>query len=123
VGCDSQFGQETNWLAMAAGDETAITLKSDGTLWKWTFKSLDYYYRFRFATPPARTSPTRFSRYSDWVAIDRMDNGVVSLAADGSLYLWHFASPSYKYDPRQDEFLLGVSTRPILLGNIFSTSN
>jgi len=122
VARDIQIGQETNWLSMAAGTETAITLKSDGTLWNWTFKSLDDHYR-SVSPNPARAAPTRLSKYSDWVAIARMDDGVVSLAADGSLYLWQFESPRYMYNPWPDGSLLQHSRRPIFLGNIFSQPN
>jgi len=51
-----------------------------------------------------------------------MMGGIVSLAADGSLYLWRFESPMNNY-AWWEAPLLQVSRHPVLLGNVFSQTN
>jgi ABC-type transport system involved in multi-copper enzyme maturation permease subunit len=128
---DVQIGRETNWLAVAGNNGAfgfntiAVTLKTDGTLWKWNFYPGGYRPRNDFWEKPPDlpgTYPTAFSTHSDWVAIGEMMGCVVSLAADGSLYLWRFESP-VNYDSEWKGPLLQVSRRPVLLGNVFSQTN
>jgi hypothetical protein len=125
VGRDAQIGHETNWLAVADGNNIAVTLKADGTLWKWNFYPSGNRYQAGYYGNPldlAGTYATTFSKHSDWVAIGEMVSGVVSLAADGSLYLWRFEPPRIYYSGMEAP-LLQVSRRPVFLGNIFSQSN
>jgi hypothetical protein len=122
---DVQIGRETNWLAVAVGNNIAVTLKADGMLWKWDFSPTGYRSRAGFyGNPPdlARAYPTVFSMHSDWMAVGEMLGGIVSLAADGSLYLWRFESP-VNYDTEWKGPLLQVSRRPVLLGNVFNQTN
>ena len=110
-----QLGPETNWLAVAGNREVIVTLKADGSLWKWDFAE-------DTITEPDTASPIHLSTHSDWVAITGAMGGVVSLAADGSLWFWQF-EPLRHY-PRENMFspLLAASRRPQLIGNIFETS-
>jgi hypothetical protein len=86
-----------------------FALKSDGTLWEW-----NPHYPFG----PFTARPTRMGIHNDWVAIVGTGNGVVSLAADGSLWFWP--------DRRMYEWsqlLLKLPKQPQFLGNVFGKSD
>jgi hypothetical protein len=121
-----QFGKDTNWLSLAGHGEKIVTLKNDGTLWLWNFhhdnrggwdteldgrKWLD-------------AKPIRLGTHSDWVAIDEAMGGIVSLAADGSLWFWRF-EPNYSYLSHDIAFvpLLDISRKPQRIAGIFDKAN
>ncbi len=54
-----------------------------------------------------------------------MMDGIVSLAADGSLYLWRFQPElDYSYaSSGMESSWLQVSRRPLFLGNVITQSN
>jgi hypothetical protein len=108
------LGKEHDWRAIAAGfhQHAPVTLKADGTLWKWEFPD-------DLITNPGSAVATKLGTHSDWVAISEGWDGVFSLARDGSLWLWRFENP---YRSRSDRPLLRVSRRPQRLGNIFETT-
>jgi hypothetical protein len=56
--------------------------------------------------------------HNDWVAIVGTGNGVVSLAADGSLWFWPDRE-AYEYSP----MLLKLPKQPQFLGNVFGKSD
>jgi ABC-type transport system involved in multi-copper enzyme maturation permease subunit len=106
------LGKEHDWRAVAGfHNQTPVTLKADGTIWKWEFPG-------DLITNPGSAAATKLSTHSDWVAISEGWSGVFTLARDGSLWLWRFENP---YRSPNDYFLLRVSRRPQRLGNIFGT--
>jgi ABC-type transport system involved in multi-copper enzyme maturation permease subunit len=108
-----QIGTETNWLAAVGGyDNGTVSLKADGTLWRWNFEKVP-------DINPHEFSANRFSEHSDWVAIAPMMSGFVSLAADGGLWLWRFEPASYDFGSDDIPSLLANSRKPQFLGNIF----
>ena len=117
-----QIGNETNWTAISGIDSATLTLKSDGTLWKWDFS----------ADPEANSnSATRaqFGTRSDWIAITDAMDGILTLAADGSLWLWRFEpdfnerrSYSSSTSPEAHR-LLAISRKPQFIANIFGKQN
>ena len=87
---DLQLGKETNWLAVAGTAQKIVTLKDDGTLWLWNF-----YHDNHRGWDPERderemldVKPVRLGTHADWIAIAAADGGIISLAADGSLWYW-----------------------------------
>jgi ABC-type transport system involved in multi-copper enzyme maturation permease subunit len=117
VPTDLPLGEETNWIAVASGYQNLITLKRDGSLWLWNFES-DPFHSFNTELALRQmqnTVPVRLGTHSDWIAIGHLLNGVVALAADGSLWLW-----------RPERFtgrLLSASRKPTPLGNIFKQAD
>jgi ABC-type Na+ efflux pump permease subunit len=106
-----RLGTESNWRAVAGGGTMVVALKTDGSLWKWTFADDPL-------TKPETASASRLGTHSDWIAITAAGNGVIALARDGSL--WQFQS-----DPPQGPrsfSLLAASRRPQKLGNIFGNA-
>jgi ABC-type Na+ efflux pump permease subunit len=128
---DLQFGKETNWLGVAGRSDKIVTLKDDGTLWLWSFN-----HSFRRGFFPERderemldVKPVRLGSHSDWIAVANADGGIISLAADGSLWYWPLEEAAYylgelgDYDRAKysnTEPLLDISRKPQFLDNIFS---
>ncbi len=107
------LGKERDWRALAGKhQQTPITLKADGTIWKWKFLGDPI-------TNPGSAVATKFSTHSDWVAISEGWNGVLALARDGSLWLWRLENP---HEHPSQRTLLRASRRPQRLGNIFETA-
>jgi ABC-type transport system involved in multi-copper enzyme maturation permease subunit/alpha-tubulin suppressor-like RCC1 family protein len=128
---DLQFGKDTNWLDVAGHYEKIVTLKDEGTLWLWNF-----HHDYRRGWDPKRDErerlnrkPVRLGTYSDWIAIASTEGGIISLAADGSLWYWPLESAGYFSDYVNRHFfsnsdshfepLLDISRKPQRLGNIF----
>jgi hypothetical protein len=132
---DLQFGTETNWLGVAGRSEKVVTLKNDGSLWVWNF-----HHDNRRGWDPARderemldAKPVRLGTHSDWIGVTSADGGIISLAADGSLWYWPLEDAAYylgelgNYNNNAGnshfEPLLDVSRKPQLLGNVFSNKH
>lgn len=112
---DVLLGKETNWLGVAGNREVVVTLKADGSLWKWHFPDDPI-------SKPGTASAALLSKHSDWLAIAEAMGGVVSLAADGGLWFWQF-EPRHEHPSEQTiPPLLAASRRPQLIGNIFASS-
>jgi hypothetical protein len=112
---DVQLGKESNWLAVSGNGGIVLTLKADGSMWKWSFPDDP-------VTKPDTASAVLLSRHSDWIAMTSALGGVVNLATDGSLWFWQFEPLGYS--PWGSSFppLLAVSRRPQKIGNIFGSS-
>jgi hypothetical protein len=131
---DLQFGTDTNWLGVAGRGEKIVTLKNDGSLWVWNF-----HHDNRRGWDPARderemvdAKAVRLGTHSDWIGITSGDGGIISLAADGSIWHWPLEDAAYylgesdnhnNADNSHFEPLLDVSRKPQLLGNVFSNTH
>jgi len=105
-----QVGTETNWVSAASlWTGALVALKSDGTLWQ---RGLNDQTSWAITNPP-----TRLGIHHDWVALAAVQNDVVSLAADGSLWLW----PNREIMSYQQP-VLKLPKQPKFLGNIFTES-
>ncbi len=129
---DLQLGKGTNWLGVAGHGEKVVTLKDDGTLWLWNF-----HHDYRYAWNPdvderdmLEVKPVCLGTHSDWIAVTGAEGGIISLAADGSLWYWPLDSMDYMLtfgnmrsihdnDHSYFEPLLDISRKPQLLGNVF----
>jgi ABC-type transport system involved in multi-copper enzyme maturation permease subunit len=134
---DLQLGKSTNWLAVAGRGEKVVTLKDDGTLWLWNF----YHNNWRGWDPELDeqamlgTTPARLGTQADWIAIASAEGGIISLAADGSLWYWPLESASrfasdfgngVFWDNRSNTYLeplLDISRKPQPLGNVFGKAD
>jgi hypothetical protein len=131
-----QFGNDTNWLGVAGRGQKIVTLKNDGSMWVW-----DFYHDNRFGWDTERderkmmgVKPVRLGTHADWIAITSADGGIISLAADGSLWYWPLEGGTYMSetglvrlfqdnDNNSFEPLLDISRKPQFLGNVFGQSN
>jgi alpha-tubulin suppressor-like RCC1 family protein len=123
---DLQFGKDTNWLGVAGRGVKIVTLKNDGTLWLWNFYqnnrrgwNLEHDEREMLDV-----KPVRLGTHSDWIAVTGADGGIISLAADGSLWFWRF-KPNYSYVSHDIAFvpLLDISRKPQRIAGIFDKAN
>ncbi len=130
------LSQETNWLVAAGRGEKIVTLKKDGSLWLWNFHhdhshGWDPQWEER---EMLNTTPARLGTHSEWIAIAEADGGIVSLAADGSLWYWpledvgYFAQlhPEFFWDSGKNDYflpLLDISRKPQFLANLFNAAN
>jgi hypothetical protein len=76
-------------------------------LWKWNFPQ-------NFTADVTKIPPTRLGIHNDWVGLTGTWGGAVSLAADGSLWLW----PGVQW-----ERFVKLPKQPQFLGNVFSKSD
>jgi hypothetical protein len=134
---DLQFGNGTNWLAVAGRGEKIVTLKDDGTLWLWNFYHNNWrgWDTERDEQAMLGTTPVRLGTHADWIAIASAEGGIISLAADGSLWYWPLESASrfasdfgngVFWDNRSNTYLeplLDISRKPQPLGNIFGKAD
>ena len=107
VSADVQLGAHSDWLAVAGNNDMVVTLKADGSLWKWDFPDDP-------VTKPNTARAKRLSSHSDWVAVGQDYDGIISLAADGSLWAWQYG----RRMASQFSLHLAPSRKPQLIGNV-----
>ena len=113
---DMPISDETNWVALAGTREQTVTLRSDGTLWKWEFPALSFNARYPGDIASLiHVKPLQLGRHSDWIGVASFFEGIVALAADGSVWRWQFRSSD-----RERVSLLRASRRSQYVGNIFT---
>ncbi len=78
---DFRFGNDSDWTGIAGDESSVVTLKSDGSLWRWRFPDDPH-------EPLTGATASRLGSHSDWVAVAESVGGILSLAADGGLYYW-----------------------------------
>jgi hypothetical protein len=128
-----QIGKDNDWLSVASAYRFLAALRADGTLWVWSLEDLHRQGIIKFTFQPganvetgiqanpvaASKSPRRLGRHDDWVAVSGALGGIVSLAADGSLWYW-WGRDEDDYQ-NSDQPMLAPSRRPDKIGNIFSS--
>jgi hypothetical protein len=125
-----QLGKETNWLGVAGRGQKIVTLKDDGSLWLWNFQHDNHrgWYPDRDEREMLDVKAVRLGTHADWIAIANTDGGIISLAADGSLWFWpleeaaNYLGEFVGYnngDNSHFEPLLDISRKPQFLGNVF----
>src|SRR5579883_2245727 len=87
-----RWGADSDWREIRLLPwHKAVGLKRDGTIWEWDMHNL-----FR-PNMISLVTPTRPSRYADWLSVCEDNNAFLALARDGSLCLW--GDPYYRgYD-------------------------
>lgn len=106
-----RLGAGHRWRGIACIGEHLVTLREDGTLWRWSRRA---------TTRGVDPEPTcvQLGSSSDWRAIHGTDLGVAALAADGTIWHWPLDNNfSSSFRP-----LLGPTRRPQFVANIFSVT-
>ncbi|MBS1773996.1 MAG: T9SS type A sorting domain-containing protein [Bacteroidetes bacterium] len=81
-----QVGTSSNWVSVqAGGEEYAIGLKSDGTLWAW---GRNIYGQLGDGTTTDRTSPVQIGSLTNWISIATGFGHSIAIRADGTLWAW-----------------------------------
>jgi hypothetical protein len=109
-----QVGKENDWRAVAVNFGQMVAIKSDGSLWRWPFAQ-EWNVSEEELKLATQETPVRLGIHNDWVALANTGEDVITLAADGSLWLWPDREHYEQYSP------LKLPKQPGLLGNIFST--
>jgi hypothetical protein len=111
-----QCGSDRDWaeIMVSLNYERSFLVgrKKDGSLWRWT---LDTRLGPDWFTQLTEAKPARLGTHSDWIALGYLWDNVLSLAADGSLWLWdHNDKVNFG-----DLGLAFVPTRkPLKIGNV-----
>ncbi len=115
VGPAVRIGSDADWTAVSGGFGRLAALKADGSLWEW--REWGFGHRHEAALEQAIKAPVRLGVHNDWVAIGYAMGGIVSLAADGSLWYWWDRGVDH-YDP--STALLRPSRKPAKIENILN---
>ncbi len=118
-----QIGTDTNWVGIAGyAQNMLVGLKADGSLWEWKY-NFPYWYGNREVSQifsMLAQSPQKLSIHTDWVAIGAgMEGGILSLAADGSLWYWWHRDP-FNYSGNLAQPMLAPSRKPSKIENILA---
>lgn len=110
---EGQFGHDSDWRTLVGSwsGSLAVTLKSDGTLWRWRFPR-------DVVENPQSASARRFSTHADWLAMHKMFAGFVALSRDGNLWFWKLDTEGFRSSDHSWPLLLGPSRRPVLISKI-----
>jgi len=120
-----QIGRDTNWVAVADDQLWVVALKSDGSLWGWNFTVggfIDWRATMGDLTALGKIldqPPVRLGIHQDWVGLTGTEGGVVTLAADGSLWFWPGLDYEMGYEETQPH-LLKLPKQPEWLGNVLA---
>jgi len=81
-----QVGTDRKWDAVAACEEHAVAISSDGSLWAWGSNS---YGQLGDGTNEDYKDPVRIGSASDWTGVPAGSHHTLALKGDGSaLYAW-----------------------------------
>ena len=81
-----QVGADRNWIAVAAGYNHSLALKSDGTLWAWGLNS-DGQLELAVRTSPI-INPLQVGTSKTWIAVSAGIGHTIALRSDGTLWAW-----------------------------------
>lgn len=74
-----------DWIAIDAGDDHNVALRSDGSLWVWGRNDLG---QLGTGDTAVRRTPTRLGSANDWIAAAAGADHTLGLKVDGRLFAW-----------------------------------
>ncbi|NBS70056.1 hypothetical protein EBT31_14260 [bacterium] len=80
-----QIGALTTWKQISAGDDHALAIKTDGTLWTWGNNGSG---RLGLGDTANRSSPVQIGALTTWSQAGGALSHSVSLKTDGTLWSW-----------------------------------
>ena len=80
-----RVGTDTDWSAVACGDEFSLAIKSDGSLWSW---GLNANSQLGLGDTADRSTPQQVGSASDWAGVAGGDKHALAVKDDGSLWSW-----------------------------------
>jgi len=120
-----RLGKDNDWTSLAGDNGRFMARKADGSLWQWYLDNHTWTDRYsellaiEALQDLAKTAPTRVGDHDDWLAVadHEWPQGIVALAADGSLWHWwdrDFLYEGYSYPghnmrpPRKPSFIANI---------------
>ena len=82
-----QIGTLTNWSTIAVGNNHALALKTDGTIWSWGYNGNGELGQ-SIVTSINRSSPVQIGTRNDWTWIGAGSNHSMAVRSDGTLWTW-----------------------------------
>ena len=124
-----RIGADSDWTSIACDNGRLVARKADGSLWAWIFDYRPWVRQvkggrikgdYAIATEDLiKIIPRRQDSHNDWLAVGNDPwAGVVTLAADGSLWQWWDRSLG-QYGYPLFGLNLRPSRRPSQIANIF----
>ena len=83
----TQVGTETDWVAVAAGENHTLAIKENGSLWAWGSNQYGELGPGTIDIDPHPT-PTRVGTATDWIAIAAGGAHSLGIRSDGTLWAW-----------------------------------
>jgi alpha-tubulin suppressor-like RCC1 family protein len=82
-----QVGTDDDWIAISAGNNYSLALKSDGTLWAWGDNEFGILAR-EPGSPFWVAVPVQIGADTDWAAMEAGVDHVLAIKQNGSLWAW-----------------------------------
>jgi len=82
-----QIGSETDWVAIAAGEDYTIALKSNGSIWTW---GDNRYGQLGDGTNGYQSTPVQIGTETDWASVATGDLHAVALKKNRTLWTWGY---------------------------------
>ena len=80
-----QVGSLTNWKQIDFSGDTALCIKTDGTLWAW---GLNNNGQLGLGDRTYRSSPVQVGSLTDWKQVSCIGNSTACIKIDGTLWTW-----------------------------------
>ncbi len=81
----TRVGTGTDWVAIAAGDDHSLAVRSDGTLWAWGYNGSG---QLGLGTTSSKSTPTQVTGDIEWARVDAEYDYSMGIDSDGNLYSW-----------------------------------
>jgi alpha-tubulin suppressor-like RCC1 family protein len=81
----TQVGSGTNWVAVSAGLDHSLAVRSDGTLWSWGYNGLG---QLGQGDTSERLVPTQVGSATTWAFVNGSGDDSSAIRTDGTLWTW-----------------------------------
>ncbi|MCL2785890.1 MAG: hypothetical protein FWD81_01515, partial [Methanomassiliicoccaceae archaeon] len=81
----TQVGTDTNWASISAGDNHALAMKTNGTLWAWGQNNSG---QLGDNTPIDKNSPVQVGTDTNWASVSAGGRHSLGIKTDGTLWAW-----------------------------------
>jgi alpha-tubulin suppressor-like RCC1 family protein len=80
-----QIGTATNWRSVSAGEQHALAIRTDGTLWAWGWNNDG---QLGDGTRENRYAPTQIGTATTWKSVSAGSSNTLAVRTDGTLWAW-----------------------------------
>jgi alpha-tubulin suppressor-like RCC1 family protein len=76
---------EKDWIAISAGENHSLAVKSDGSLWAW---GDNYFGQLGDGTLVNKNSPVKVESDVRWIVVNSKHNHNIAVKSDGTFWTW-----------------------------------